>query len=277
MLPISSFSELTGLSRKALHHYHSIGLLVPDHVDEDTQFRWYTVDQIERAGRIVALRRVGMSLDSIRRVVDTPDLAPEALRRHAERLRREREEQDRALAEAHAVLAWEPRVEVGARRARTALTGLTAEEGEDFDVSRSRAEAQALAELLGALARERGWRADGHWWKALEPGTDGRAAFRVCVPVTAADSSPLPSDVELVEYGGGTEVRLAVPGPESLGGFTVALAHLLRHEVEGMFADLGTLRQSEHDGAVEFSVGLRPLAEAPCGSARDAAAEAGPT
>jgi DNA-binding transcriptional MerR regulator len=263
MLPISSFSELTGLSRKALHHYHSIGLLVPDHVDEDTQFRWYTVDQIGRAGRIVALRRVGMGLDAIRRVVDAPELAPDALRRHAERLRRERAEQDRALAEALAALTWEPRVEVRARRACTALTVMTAEQGEDFDLDRSRDEARALAERLGGLVRELGWRADGRWWKALEPGTGGGAAYRVCVPVAAAGPAPLPADVELVEYGEGTEVWLSAPGPESLGGVTVALTHLFRHEVEGMFADVGSLRQAEYDGTVEFAMGLRPLAEAP--------------
>ncbi|MFI6574155.1 MerR family transcriptional regulator [Nocardiopsis sp. NPDC050513] len=264
MLPISSFSELTGLSRKALHHYHSLGLLVPDRVDEDTQFRWYTVDQIERAGWIVALRRAGMGLDSVRRVVDDPGLAPEMLRRHAEELRRERQEQDRALAEASTALEWEPRVEVRARRARTALSGLTAEEGEDFDLGRSRAEVRALAERLGGLARERGWRADGRWWKALEPAPGGGAAYRVCVPVAAAaPSSPLPADVEVVEYGEGTEVWLAAPGPESLGGVTVALSRLFEHEVEGMFADVSTLRQSEYGGFVEFAAELRPVAEAP--------------
>jgi hypothetical protein len=73
----------------------------------------------------------------------------------------------------------------------------------------------------------------------------------------------LPADVELVEYGEGTEVWLSAPGPESLGGVTVALTHLFRQEVEGMFADVGNLRQAEYDGTVEFAMGLRPLAEAP--------------
>ena len=265
MLPIGSFSELTGLSHKALRHYHSLGLLVPARVDEDTQFRWYTVDQIERAGQIVTLRRAGMGLDTVRRVVDDPGLAPDALRRHAEDLRREREAQDRALAEALAVLAWEPRVEVRPRRARTALTGVTALSSDgDFDLDRERAEVHALAGRLGALAEERGWRADGRWWKSLEPGSGG-AGYRVCVPVAEAGSSPspLPEGVELVEYGEGTEVRLLMPGRESLGGLTLALTHLFGHEVEGMFADVGALRQSEYDGGVEFAVGLRPLSEAP--------------
>jgi hypothetical protein len=30
-----------------------------------------------------------------------------------------------------------------------------------------------------------------------------------------------------------------------------------------MFADVGSLRQAEYDGTVEFAMGLRPLAEAP--------------
>lgn len=265
MLPIGSFSELTGLSHKALRHYHSLGLLVPARVDEDTQFRWYTVDQIERAGQIVTLRRAGMGLDTVRRVVDDPGLAPDALRRHAEDLRREREAQDRALAEASAVLAWEPRVGVRPRRACTALTGVTARSsGEDFDLDRARAEVQALAERLGALVEERGWRTDGRWWKSLEPAREG-SGYRVCVPVAGIgpSPSPLPEDVELVEYGEGTEVWLLMPGRESLGGLTLALTHLFGHEVEGMFADVGALRQSEYGGGVEFAVGMRPLSEAP--------------
>jgi DNA-binding transcriptional MerR regulator len=263
MLPIGSFGELTGLSHKALRHYHSLGLLVPARVDEDTQFRWYTVDQIERAGQIVTLRRAGMGLGAVRRVVDGPRLAQDALRRHAEDLRREREAQDRALSEASAVLAWEPRVGVRPRRARTAVTGVTARAGEDFDMDHARAEVHALAERLGALAEERGWRADGRWWKTLEPVPEG-AGYRVCFPVAAAGTSPspLPEDVELVEYGEGTEVWLLMPGRESLGGLTVAMTHLFGHEVEGMFADVGTLRQSESDGGVEFAVGMRPLADA---------------
>ncbi|WP_435109042.1 MerR family transcriptional regulator [Nocardiopsis synnemataformans] len=176
MLPIGSFSELTGLSHKALRHYHSLGLLVPARVDEDTQFRWYTVDQIERAGQIVTLRRAGMGLDTARLVVDDPGLAPDAL---------------------------------GA-------------EGGDAD-------------------------------------------YRVCVPVAAVgpSPSPLPEDVELMEYGEDTEAWLLMPGRESLGGLTLALTHLFGHEVEGMFADVGALRQSECDEGVEFAIGMRPLAEAP--------------
>ncbi|MEU2943806.1 MerR family transcriptional regulator [Nocardiopsis alba] len=264
MLPISSFSELTGLSRKALHHYHSLGLLVPDHVDEDTQFRWYTVDQLERAGRIVTLRRAGMTLETVRQVVDAPDLAQEALRDHAERLRREREEQDRALAEASAALAWEPRVEVRTRPACAVLTGLTGGRGEDFDLEESREEVRALVERLTGLARELGWAVGDRWWKSLESGMGEVAAYRVCVPVEAVEASPtLPTDVELVEHEEGTEVRLVMPGPETLGGITTALTHLFGHEVEGMFADVGGLRQSEYDGMVEFAMRLRPLAEAP--------------
>ncbi|MFD6951846.1 MerR family transcriptional regulator [Nocardiopsis sp. TSRI0078] len=259
MLPIGSFSELTGLSHKALRHYHSLGLLVPARVDEETQFRWYTVDQIERAGRIATLRRTGMGLDTVRRVVDDPGLAPEVLRRHAEDLRREREAQDRALEEASAALAWEPRVRVRPRPARTALTGTTSVSGEDFVLDRALAEVRALVERLADAAEERGWSTDGRWWKTLEP-TPGGAAYRVCVPVAAEEgpASPLPGDVELREYGEGTEVWLSMPGPETLGGFTLALSHLLRHEVEGMYADVGTLRQMEHGTDVEMSVGMRP-------------------
>ncbi|NYH52494.1 MULTISPECIES: MerR family transcriptional regulator [Nocardiopsis] len=264
MLPIGTFSQLTGLSAKALRHYHSQGLLVPARVDADTQFRWYTVDQIGRAGRILALRRAGLDLPRIRRLVDDPGLAPEVLRRHAEDLRRERSEQDRALAEASAALAWEPEVGVRARRARTAVTAVTAEYGEDYDTDRMRADTSALADVLGGVAHERGWDVDGRWWRSPEPVAGSgasRMCVRVCVPVAAAGapSPPLPGGVGLVEYGEGTESYLLVPGPETLGGLTLALSHLFGHRVDGMFADVGTLRQVDYDSGVEFAVGLRPL------------------
>ncbi|WP_150240218.1 MerR family transcriptional regulator [Nocardiopsis quinghaiensis] len=264
MLPIGTFSQFTGLSAKALRHYHSQGLLVPARVDEETQFRWYTIDQIGRAGRILALRRAGLDLPRIRRLVDDPGLAPEMLHRYAEDLQRERREQDRALAEASTVLAWEPEVGVRRRRACTAVTAVASEYDEDYDTDRVRADASAMADVLGGVADERGWDVDGRWWRSPEPVAGSgasRLCVRVCVPVAAAGapSPPLSEGVGLVEYEEGTESYLLVPGPETLGSFALAVSHLFGHQVEGMFADVGTLRQVDYDTGVEFAVGLRPL------------------
>ncbi|WP_160050350.1 MerR family transcriptional regulator [Nocardiopsis sp. FR4] len=262
MLPIGAFSQLTGLSAKTLRHYHAHGVLVPARVDGDTGFRWYTVDQVGRAERIAALRRTGLGLDDVRRVVDDPGLAPEVLHRHTRDLERRRREEDRALAAAPAVLAWEPRVRVRPREACTALTAVAGEYGEEYDTARVTADAAALADALTGLAEEHGWGVRGRWWRALEPvaGSGGsRAAVRVCLPVAAAGAPEPPPGVEVAEYGEGRESYLALPGPETLGGYALALSHLFRHEVDGVFPDIGLLRHTDVDGGVEFAMGLRPL------------------
>ncbi|KAA1006630.1 MerR family DNA-binding transcriptional regulator, partial [Pseudonocardia sp. EV170527-09] len=38
---IGDFALMSGLSRKALRHYHDIGILEPAHIDPDTGYRFY--------------------------------------------------------------------------------------------------------------------------------------------------------------------------------------------------------------------------------------------
>ena len=51
---IGEFSRLSRLSPKALRLYDELGLLVPDHVDATTGYRWYADTQLDQA-RLVAL------------------------------------------------------------------------------------------------------------------------------------------------------------------------------------------------------------------------------
>ena len=48
MLSISEFSEMCNLSPQTLRFYHSEGLLVPADVNEQTGYRSYMFDQVER-------------------------------------------------------------------------------------------------------------------------------------------------------------------------------------------------------------------------------------
>lgn len=52
-----------------LRHYHEIGLLAPDHVDEVTGYRFYNGDQRETLRQIVTLKDLGLSLADIGQVV----------------------------------------------------------------------------------------------------------------------------------------------------------------------------------------------------------------
>jgi len=59
-----------------LRHYDKIGLLVPDHVDQFTGYRYYSSEQLVRANQIVALRSMGFGLkeiESIQRKVSSEE------------------------------------------------------------------------------------------------------------------------------------------------------------------------------------------------------------
>lgn len=72
MFKIGDFSRLTCVSIKMLRHYSEIGLLSPAHVDQATGYRYYSVDQLPRLNRIVALKELGFTLEQVRVIIDEP-------------------------------------------------------------------------------------------------------------------------------------------------------------------------------------------------------------
>lgn len=79
MFKISDFSKLSQVSMRTLRYYDEIGLLKPVHVDSDTGYRYYLVEQLSRLQRILALKDLGFELAQIVQVLDE-DLPPEQLR-----------------------------------------------------------------------------------------------------------------------------------------------------------------------------------------------------
>lgn len=99
MLKISEFSRLTMVPAKTLRYYDDIGLLKPKHVDEWTGYRYYSVEQLPRLNRILALKALGLSLEQIGQLLDD-DLSAEQIRgmlrlKRVEIQQRLREEQAR--------------------------------------------------------------------------------------------------------------------------------------------------------------------------------------
>ncbi len=68
MLTIGDFARASRLSAKALRRYDELGLLPPARVDPFTGYRYYAVEQLERARLIAWLRRIGMPLAEVGRV-----------------------------------------------------------------------------------------------------------------------------------------------------------------------------------------------------------------
>ena len=77
MLKIGEFSRLSQISIKALHIYDERGLLKPEHVDRFTSYRYYSLQQLPRAHRIMALKEMGLSLDQIGGVLNEELTLPE--------------------------------------------------------------------------------------------------------------------------------------------------------------------------------------------------------
>ena len=65
MLKIGEFSKLAQVSVKTLRYYADLGLFRPEWVDRYTGYRYYTLQQLPRLNRILALRDLGFSLEQI--------------------------------------------------------------------------------------------------------------------------------------------------------------------------------------------------------------------
>lgn len=70
---IGDFAVMTGLSRKALRHYHDIGVLEPAHVDPNTGYRVYDTSQVDHAHIIRRFRSLDMSIPDIKALLSTDD------------------------------------------------------------------------------------------------------------------------------------------------------------------------------------------------------------
>jgi DNA-binding transcriptional MerR regulator len=100
VLKIGEFSRLTRVSVKALRHYDRLGLLRPVEVDRSTGYRYYSLDQLPRLNRLLALKDLGLSLEQVRQLLE--DALPAAEIRGMLRLKRT--ELRRRLIDEHARL-----------------------------------------------------------------------------------------------------------------------------------------------------------------------------
>jgi DNA-binding transcriptional MerR regulator len=69
LLTIGAFAARARLSAKALRLYDRLGLLAPAYVDEASGYRYYRVDQVERARLVALLRRLDMPLAQVAEVL----------------------------------------------------------------------------------------------------------------------------------------------------------------------------------------------------------------
>jgi DNA-binding transcriptional MerR regulator len=87
-LTIGEFSRITHLSIKALRRYHEAGILDPAHIDCQTGYRYYTLDQVPTAQVIHRFRELGMPVREVGELVAITDPGARAaiIAQHLERL-----------------------------------------------------------------------------------------------------------------------------------------------------------------------------------------------
>ncbi|RCV57763.1 MerR family transcriptional regulator [Marinitenerispora sediminis] len=276
MLSISDFSEMCNLSPQTLRFYHSEGLLVPAEVDEQTGYRFYTFDQVERAVLVTALRGTGMSVKLVRRALDEPDTAADLLRQHVSEVRRQRQAQDEAIRDARELLGSWPEV----RRRRTpAMTVVSkpmpgpAAGGDQYDWDETDAaftatvrEMAAAVEACGAVVAGTPWRT----WATETPEQKRQSLttegphWLVKIPVTADAGAlaALPDDVEVQDFEARDELSIFLPGRSSMAKYGTAISRLATHPLDAAFADVSRMRQLLHEDGVETAMAVCELGEA---------------
>ena len=70
MLKIGEFAWLSQVTVETLRHYDRIGLLKPAHLDQFTGYRYYSLDQLARLNRILALKDLGLPLEKIAQILE---------------------------------------------------------------------------------------------------------------------------------------------------------------------------------------------------------------
>lgn len=65
------FAKLNNINKRTLHYYDEIGLFHPEYKAENG-YRYYTCFQIAQLELILILRKIGLSVEEIRRYVESP-------------------------------------------------------------------------------------------------------------------------------------------------------------------------------------------------------------
>jgi DNA-binding transcriptional MerR regulator len=100
MFKIGEFSRLTRVTVTTLRYYDEIGLLTPSAVQSQSGYRYYRAEQLPRLNRIIALKDLGFSLETIAALLDETVPAAEK----AEHFRQRRAAIEQSIEQEHARL-----------------------------------------------------------------------------------------------------------------------------------------------------------------------------
>lgn len=193
LFTIGEFSQITGLSVKALRFYHEKGLLEPARIDAATDYRYYDAACVERARVIACLRELQFPLNEIAQILaecsDEADLLG-ALKRQ------QRVIVDRMRAEARTAKALNRMIEQETESARLLEGGRFSIEEKELDPViiaglRMKGQYQECGRAFPAIARKMGRHLGGKPFCLYYDGEyrEQDANFEACFPLRREVSS----------------------------------------------------------------------------------------
>lgn len=89
MLSIGEFSKICKVSAKTLRYYSEIGLLLPDEINPESGYRYYSIDQLETMLFINRLKSYNFSLEEIKAILEAEEWKEEKLYQALDEKKRE--------------------------------------------------------------------------------------------------------------------------------------------------------------------------------------------
>lgn len=79
MLSIGEFSKICKVSTKTLRYYAEIGLIMPDEINPENGYRYYSIEQLKKMLLINRLKSYNFSLEEIKSILKSEELQDEKL------------------------------------------------------------------------------------------------------------------------------------------------------------------------------------------------------
>lgn len=109
LVPIGVCAKRSGLTSSALRFYDDVGLLRPARVDAVTGYRYYSPEQVAKAGVLSQLREIGMPLSSVGEVLEAgPQQATQVIDEHIAKTLQDVAAAQRTAAALKAALGYAP-------------------------------------------------------------------------------------------------------------------------------------------------------------------------
>lgn len=103
---VQKLGKMAGISTRTLRYYDEIEILKPARINS-SGYRIYGEAEVDRLQQIMFYRELGVSLDSIKDIINSPDFdAAVALREHREKLVEKRQQLDLLIANVDKTIAF---------------------------------------------------------------------------------------------------------------------------------------------------------------------------